>query len=116
MCPISWEGYVVTVAFVLSMGLINLEGDLTRRSIAAALLVAAFCAVVVLTWGDPDRAGRPSFRETLWNWQTLVWLLVLLALGAAVAAASYQQRQCPGCNPQPYWKPQPPVGPHPLRG
>jgi hypothetical protein len=91
------------VAFFLGMALLNLEADLTRRSIAGALLVAAFCAVVILTWGDPDGEVR-GWRETLFNRQTLVWLGVLVVLAALIAAASFQQQQCPRCNPQPFWK------------
>ena len=95
MCPVSWEGYVVTAAFVLGLGLLSLEGDLTRRLIAGALMAAAYCAVVILTWDDPDSTGRPGWRETLLNKQTLVWLVVLLVLVAAFAAANYA---CGGCS------------------
>lgn len=91
----SWEGYTVTVAFLLGMLLLRLEGDITRRGIAMALLAAAYCAVVVLTWGDPDSEGGRSWRETLWNWHTLVWLAVLLAFAATFVAASYG---CGGCS------------------
>jgi hypothetical protein len=55
VCPVSWEGYAVTVAFLLGMALMRLEADLTRRAIAIALLAAAYAAVVFLTWSnDPD--------------------------------------------------------------
>jgi asparagine N-glycosylation enzyme membrane subunit Stt3 len=53
--PVSWEGYAVTVAFVLGLGLLKLVDDLPRRTIAMALLAAAYGAVVFLTWrNDPD--------------------------------------------------------------
>ncbi len=98
ICPVSWEGYAVTVAFVLGLVLLALEGDPNRRAIAMALLAAAFCAVVVLTWGDPDGPAGRDWRATLWNWQTLVWLAVLLLLAAAFVAASYA---CGGCYHMP---------------
>jgi peptidoglycan/LPS O-acetylase OafA/YrhL len=103
--PLSWEGRVVMVAFVLGIMLLQLEGDLTRRGIAMVLLFAAFCAVFVLTWGDPDSDGSPGWRKTFWNRQTLVWLGVLLVLCVAVAAASYHAQLCPGCNHRPDGKP-----------
>jgi hypothetical protein len=87
------------LAFLLGMGLLRLEPDVTRRGIAFLLIVAAFCAVVVLTWGDPDSDGLPHWRETLWNRQTLVWLGVLLVLGVSIAAASYVG--CGGCYHRP---------------
>jgi hypothetical protein len=89
MSPLSWEGWAVTLAFLLGMGLLRLEPDLTRRSIALALSAAAFCAIVVLTWGDPGSDVRPSWRETLLNRQTLVWLGFLLLLAAACVAAGF---------------------------
>ena len=52
ICPVSWEGYAVTVAFVLGLGLLKLVDDLARRSIAMALLAAAYGAVVFMTWGN----------------------------------------------------------------
>jgi peptidoglycan/LPS O-acetylase OafA/YrhL len=52
---VSWEGYAVTVALVLGMGLLKWVDDPVRRAIALALLVAAYGAVVFLTWSnDPD--------------------------------------------------------------
>jgi peptidoglycan/LPS O-acetylase OafA/YrhL len=102
ICPVSWEGYAVTVAFLLGMLLLGLESDLIRRSLALALLAAAYCALVILTWGDPDSEDRQGWRETLLNWQTLVWLAVLVALAAAMVTASYQgypgwgRRHAPG--------------------
>jgi drug/metabolite transporter (DMT)-like permease len=93
--PVSWEGYAVTVAFVVGLGLLPLESDPTRRSIALALLAAAYCVVVILTWGDTDAEVRPGRRETLFNKQTLVWLAFLLVLTAALAAAAYDQRSHP---------------------
>jgi hypothetical protein len=101
--PLSWEGYAVVVAFLLGMFLLQLEADPIRRGIAGVLLMAGFCAVVVLTWGDPDGEVR-GWRETLFNRQTLVWLAVLLVLGGAIAAASYVG--CGGCyhKPAPYWR------------
>lgn len=98
ICPVSWEGYAVTVALLLGMLLLGLEGDLTRRSIAIALLASAYGAIVILTWGDPEGPVSRDWRETLWNWQTLLWLAVLLALAAAFVAASYG---CGGCYHMP---------------
>jgi cyclic lactone autoinducer peptide len=95
---VSWEGYAVTVAFLLGMALLQLEGERTRRAIAMALVAVAYCAVVVLTWGDPDSGVRQHWRETLFNRQTLVWLAVLLALAAAFVAANVV---CGGCYHQP---------------
>ena len=101
ICPVSWEGYAVTVAFLLGLLLLKLVDDLTRRSIAFALMAAAYSAIVILTWGgDSDSRVRRSWRETLWNRQTLVWLAVLVVLAAACVAAGYQQR-CPGCSYRP---------------
>ena len=55
MCPVSWEGWAATIAFLMGLLLLRLEGDLTRRAIAIALLAAAYCALVLLTWSnDPD--------------------------------------------------------------
>ncbi len=93
--PLCWEGYAVTIAFVLGLGLSKLVADPNRRSIAMALLVAAYGVVVFLTWENPDAEGGRRWRETLWNRQTLVWLAVLLALAAAMAAANYLG--CGGC-------------------
>ena len=50
--PVSWEGYAVTVAFVLGLGLLKLVDDPVRRSIALALLIASYGAVVFLTWSN----------------------------------------------------------------
>jgi hypothetical protein len=53
--PLCWEGYAVTLAFVLGLGLLKLVEDPIRRAIAAALIVAAYGAVVFLTWSnEPD--------------------------------------------------------------
>lgn len=53
--PVSWEGYAVTIALVLGIGLLKLETDPIRRAIALALLAAAYGLVVFLTWSnDPD--------------------------------------------------------------
>jgi hypothetical protein len=87
--PISWEGWTVTIAFLLGMGLLRLEPDVTRRSIALALIAGAFCAIVALTWGDPESDVRPSWRQTLLSRQTLVWLGCLLLLAAACVAAGF---------------------------
>lgn len=55
ICPVSWEGYLATVALVLGLALLKFVDDNTRRAIAAALLAAAYVAVVFLTWSrDPD--------------------------------------------------------------
>ena len=55
ICPVSWEGYAVTVALVVGVGLLRLVDDPARRTIAFALLVGAYCAVALLTWSnDPD--------------------------------------------------------------
>jgi hypothetical protein len=87
--PVSWEGYAVTVALVLGMALLRLEGDATRRSIAIVLLAAAFCAIVVLTWSDPDAEVSRSWSETLRSWRTLVSLALMLAFAAAFVAAVF---------------------------
>ena len=53
--PVSWEGYVVTIAFVMSLPLLKLAGDPIRASIAFTLIVVAYGAIVWLTWGpDPE--------------------------------------------------------------
>jgi len=108
--PLRWEGWVAIVAFLLGTMLLRLEPDLVRRGFAEALVMAAFCAIVILTWGDPDSDGLPHWRETLFNRQTLVWLGVLLVLGAAIAAAGLT---CRGCSqrPVPGWH----AGARPLR-
>jgi hypothetical protein len=95
MCPCSWEGWAVTLALLLGMGLLQLESDPTRRAIAMVLVVAAYCAVVIMTWADPDSDERRGWRETLWNRRTLVWLVVLLVFAAAFVAANYA---CGGCR------------------
>ena len=109
--PISWEGWTVTIAFLLGMGLLRVEPDLTRRSIALALVAAAFSAIVILTWGDPDSDVRPSWRETLFNRRTLVWLglfalFAAVFLAACIAAAFYgyaggYHMPVPGLHPAP---------------
>jgi cobalamin synthase len=94
--PVSWEGYAVTVAFVLGfVGLIKFVANPIRGPIALTLWVAAYGAIVFLTWEDPDADGRRGWRETLFNRQTLVWLAGLLVLAAAFAAAGYDQRLHP---------------------
>ena len=87
--PLTWQGYVVTVAFLLGFGLLRLEADLVRRSIATALVVVAYGAIVILTWDDPESDAPPDWRAALFNWGTLVWLLVLVAIAAAMAAAGF---------------------------
>ena len=53
--PVSWEGYAVTGALLVGIVLLPLVGDRQREIIAFTLLVAAYCAVVFLTWSnDPD--------------------------------------------------------------
>ena len=99
MVPVSWEGYAVTVAFVLGLGLLKLVDDLNRRAIAVALLVAAYGVIAFLTWDDPDAEVRLSWRERLWNRQTLVWLAVWLVFGAVCVFAGYQS--CLGCLHRP---------------
>jgi hypothetical protein len=97
--PVSWEGYAVTVAFVLGLGLSRLAPDPIRRAIAMALIVAAYGAVVILTWENPDAEAGRGWRATLWNRQTLVWLGVLLVIAAACVAAGYVS--CLGCAHRP---------------
>jgi len=99
-CPISWEGYAVTVAFVVGLALLRLESDVIRRAIALALVIAAYTAIVILTWGDPEGAVvRRGWRETFWNRYTLVWLAVLLLLAGALIAAGFVG--CGGCYHRP---------------
>jgi hypothetical protein len=97
--PLCWEGYTVTVAFLLGMALLRLVDDLNRRAIATALLVAAFGAIVFLTWEDPDAEVRRGWRERLWNRGTLVWLVVWLVFAAVAVFAGYQS--CLGCLHRP---------------
>jgi hypothetical protein len=87
--PLTWQGYAVTVAFLLGLGLLRLEADLARRSIATALVVVAYAAVVILTWGDPECASPPDWRTALFNRGTLIWLLVLVVIAAVMAAAGF---------------------------
>ena len=98
--PVSWEGYTVTVAFLLGMILLGLESDPTRRSLAIALLVVAYFAVVCLTWEDPEAGGGLNWRAALFNWRTLAWVAFLVVLGGAIIAAGYQscamRRNCAG--------------------
>ena len=55
ICPVSWEGYAVTVALVVGVGLMRFVDDPVRRVIALTLVVGAYCAVLLLTWSkDPD--------------------------------------------------------------
>ena len=51
--PVSWEGYVVTVALIVSLPLLKLVGDPVRAAIAFSLIVVAYGAIVWLSWG-PD--------------------------------------------------------------
>ena len=88
--PVSWEGYTVTVAFLLGMILLGLESDPTRRSIAIALLVAAYFAVVCLTWEDPEAERGLDWRLAFFNWRTLVWVAFLAVLCGAIIAAGHQ--------------------------
>lgn len=85
--PLTWQGYAVTVALVLGFGLLRLEADLVRRAIATALVVVAYGAIVVLTWGDPESGAPADWRAALFNRGTLVWLLVLAVIAAAMVAA-----------------------------
>jgi hypothetical protein len=87
--PLTWQGYAITFAFLLGLGLLRLEADLIRRSIATALVVAAYGAVVILTWGDPASDAPRNWRRALFNQGTLVWLMVLAAIAAAVVAAGF---------------------------
>jgi hypothetical protein len=54
--PVSWEGYVVSLALLLGIVLLKLYAhDTVRGAIAFALMVAAYVALVFLTWSkDPD--------------------------------------------------------------
>ncbi len=53
--PVSWEGYAVTVVFVLGFAPLKMVDDPIRRAIAMALWMTGYCAVVFLTWSnDPD--------------------------------------------------------------
>ena len=101
--PVSWEGYAVIVALLLGMALLRLEGDPVRRAIATVLLAAAFCAIVALTWDDPDAEVRRSWRETLWNWHTLASLALMLAFAAVFVAAVFVAVSygCSGCGRMP---------------
>jgi hypothetical protein len=101
--PVSWEGYAVTAALLLGMALLKLEGDPTRRGIAIALLAAAFCTIVVLTWGDPDAEADRSWREILLSWHTLVSLALMLAFAAVFVAAVFVAVSygCGGCGRMP---------------
>ena len=53
--PVSWEGYVVTIALLVGMVLLKLYvHDPIRGSIAFGLMIAAYLAIVLLTWSkDP---------------------------------------------------------------
>jgi hypothetical protein len=87
--PLTWQGYGLTVALFLGFGLLRLEADLIRRSIAMALVVVAYGAVVILTWGDPESASPPNWRAALFNRGTLLWLAMLVAIVAAMTAAGF---------------------------
>jgi hypothetical protein len=87
--PVSWEGYAVTVAFLLGFMLMRLVADLNRRAIATALLVAAYGAIVFLTWEDPDAEVRLGWRERLWNRGMLASLGGWLVFAAVLVAAAY---------------------------
>jgi hypothetical protein len=87
--PLCWEGYAVTVAFLLGFLSMRLVDDPNRRAIATALLVAAYGVIVFLTWEDPDAEVRRGWRERFWSRQTLVWLGVWLAIAAACVFAAY---------------------------
>lgn len=50
--PVSWEGYAATAAFALSLVLLKLVEDPTRRAIAMVLTSVGFAVIVFLTWGD----------------------------------------------------------------
>jgi multisubunit Na+/H+ antiporter MnhC subunit len=89
MVPLRWQGYAITFAFLLGLGLLRLEADLVRRSIATALVVVAYGAVVILTWGDPESDAPPDWRRALLNRGTLVWLLVLAVIATAMVVAGF---------------------------
>jgi hypothetical protein len=100
--PVSWEGYAVTVAWFLGMSLLQLEGDLARRSIAITLLVAAYGVIIFLTWADPEGEDR-SWREMLWSRQTVVTLVVLVLFAAVFIGAVYLACRVGGCHRPTSW-------------
>jgi hypothetical protein len=87
--PLCWEGCAVLIAFVFGMAMLPLVADLTRRALAGILLFAAFGAVVILTWDYEAMEDRPSWREMLFSWQTLVAVLIFAVLVAAMIAAGF---------------------------
>jgi disulfide bond formation protein DsbB len=103
MIPLCWEGYAVTIALVLGFGLLQLEGDPARRAIAMALLVAAYGAVVFLTWSNdsdsdlPDLEVRRGWQRGIFSRRTLAWLIASLVFAAVFVAAGYGAAKYGGC-------------------
>ena len=94
--PVSWEGYVVTVAFVLGMGLLTLEGDLTRRS------GDDFAARVYVFFDVPTRQLSFGQRMTL----SLARRLTGENLPAAAICYVWDNHHAPGTiAPNPFYAP-----------
>jgi hypothetical protein len=87
--PVCWEGCAVTVAFGLGLGLLTMVRAPIQRSVAMALVVVAFGAIVLLTWEDPDTAARRGWRDRLLNKQTAIGSGLMLLLFAAIMATAY---------------------------
>ncbi len=87
--PLTWEGWTVTVAFLMGLMLMRLVEDPLRRAIATGLVVLAYGAIVCLTWGDPDTGERLDWRRALWSRQAPVTLTVVLAVAAALVGTAY---------------------------
>ena len=53
--PVSWQGYVLTIALLLGMALLKVYvHDVVRAAIAFWLMIAAYLAIAYLTWSkDP---------------------------------------------------------------
>ena len=62
--PVSWQGWVVTVAFAAVGQILRNVLPPRRAALMALAMVAAFLGVVVLTGDPPGSRRRPTASDT----------------------------------------------------